>query len=49
MSTPSQKDLDDYYKIEVNLFSPKRHQWQFMIFLTLYNVFFALYFKFEDV
>ena len=44
-----QKELDDYYKIEIDLFNPKRHQLMFLGFLTFYSFFFALYYATEDV
>ena len=43
------KELEDYYMIEVDLLNPKRHQWLFMLFITFYCIFFGLYYATEDV
>ena len=44
-----EKDLEDYYKIEIDLLNPKRHQILFMVFITMYCFFFGLYYATEDV
>ena len=53
MSTKQQskedKELEEYYKIEIDLLSPKRHQILFMVFITFYCIFFGLYYATEDV
>ena len=40
--------MDEYYEVEIDLMNPKRHQILFMVFLTYYCFFFALYFGLEE-
>ena len=40
--------MDDYYTVEVDILNLKRHQILFMVLLTYYCFFFALYYGMEE-
>ena len=44
-----EKEVNEYCRVEIDLFRPKRHQCVMVGFVLAYHFFFALFYKFDDL
>ena len=49
MTLKEREELDDYCKIDIDLFNLKRHQKIFVGFMLFYNVSFAIFYRTDDI